>query len=374
MTGWRVLAVVAGTAIVAYDTWDLVRALVVPRPATSGLVAACTRTLRRGLHRLAVRRHSFEARDRALATIEPSLILVRLLLWMVIGYAGFALVLYGVGHRTLAHAFVDSGSSITTLGFATEPGSVSAVITFLAAGFGLVVVALQIAFLPALYDAFNRREVLVTMLESRAGTPAWGPELVARHHLVGIQENLAALYADWERWAADVAESHTSYPILMYLRSPRATNSWVTGLLAVLDSAALALAVNPTTTPVEARLCLRMGFTCLRDIARVIRIPFDPDPLPDAPIELTYEEFAAAIDRLARAGVPMDRGPAEAWPDFRGWRVNYESIAYAVADLVYAPNAPWSGRRTGVDEAVLAPARPTHRAPDKPEGDPAAAT
>jgi hypothetical protein len=293
---------------------------------------------------------------------------------MVIGYTGFALILYGVGHRALGHAFVDSGSSITTLGFATEPGSVSAVVTFLAAGFGLVVVALQIAFLPALYDAFNRREVLVTMLESRAGTPAWGPELLARHQLVRIEQDLAALYADWERWAADVAESHTSYPILLQLRSPRATNSWIIGLLAVLDSAALSLAVNPTTTPVQARLCLRMGFTCLRDIARVIRIPFDADPLPDAPIELTYEQFVDAIGRLERAGVPMERPPAAAWADFRGWRVNYESIAYRLADLVYAPPAPWSGTRSGVVEAVLAPARPAHRAPETPEGDPAAAT
>jgi hypothetical protein len=374
VTGWRVLAVVAGIAVVAYDTWDLVRALVVPRPATKGLVAGIIRPLRRGLHRLAVRRRTFAARDRTLATVEPALILVRLLLWMVIGYAGFALILYGVGHRTLGHALVDSGSSITTLGFATEPGSVSAVVTFLAAGFGLVVVALQIAFLPALYDAFNRREVLVTMLESRAGTPAWGPELLARHQLVRIETDLAALYAEWERWAADVAESHTSYPILLQLRSPRATNSWVIGLLAVLDSAALSLAVNPTTTPVQARLCLRMGFTCLRDIARVIRIPFDPDPRPDAPIDLPYEEFLEAIWRLERAGVPMERPPEDAWADFRGWRVNYESIAYRLADLVYAPNAPWSGPRTSVDDPVLAPARPAHRAPETPEGDPAAAT
>ena len=374
MTAWRVLAVVAGVAIVAYDLWDLVRALIVPRPATGGVVAVVARSLRRGMHRLAVHRRSFEARDRALAAVEPVLILIRLLLWMVIAYTGFALVLWGVGQRSIGHAFIDSGSSITTLGFATEPGSVSAVVTFLAAGFGLTVVALQIAYLPALYDAFNRREVLVTTLESRAGTPAWGPELLARHHLVGIEGNLATLYADWERWAADVAESHTAYPILLQLRSPHATNSWVTGLLAVLDSAAMLLAVNPSSAPPEARMCVRMGFTCFRDIARVIRVPFDPDPLPDAPIALGYEEFLEATARLERAGMPMERGPEAAWPHFRGWRVNYESIAYALADIVYAPNAPWSGTRTGIAEAVLAPARPAHRNPDEPQGDPAATT
>jgi hypothetical protein len=370
----RVVAVVAGTFIVLYDLWDLVRALIVPRPYTVGPVAATTRVLRRAMHQLSGRRRSFEARDRALAASEPILMLVRLALWITIGYVGFAFVLWGVGHRSLGHAFVDSGSSLTTLGFATEPGNVSAVVSFLAAAFGLVVVALQIAYLPALYDAFNRREILVTMLEGRAGTPAWGPELLARHYLVGIEGNLGSLYAEWERWSADVAESHTTYPILLQLRSPHATNSWLVGLVSVLDSAALYLALCPDAAPAEARLCVRMGFTCLRDIARVIHIPFDPDPMPDAPVSLTYDEFVDAVRRLERAGVPIERAPAEAWPEFRGWRVNYESIAYALADLIYAPAAPWTGPRAGAIEQVAAPLRPAHRRPAQPEGDPAART
>src|SRR6202042_2948825 len=101
-------------------------------------------------------------------------------------------------------------------------------------------------------------------LESRAGSPAWGPELLARHRLVGIVDQLPSLYADWERWAADVAESHTTYPVLIYFRSSRPLDSWVLSLLAILDSAALYLALAPSRAPSEARLCLRMGYTCLR--------------------------------------------------------------------------------------------------------------
>src|ERR1019366_4021460 len=97
----------------------------------------------------------------------------------------------------------------------------------------------------------------VTLLESRAGAPAWGPEILIRHHLVGLVPNLPDLFADWERWGADVAESHTSYPSLMYLRSPRAQNSWVVSLVAVMDSAAIALAVDPEGTPIQARMCVR---------------------------------------------------------------------------------------------------------------------
>jgi hypothetical protein len=368
----RVAGVVLGTAVVLYDLADLVRALVVPRPHSKGPIMALARAMREVLQRVALARRDYEARDRALAAVEPVLILVRLTLWVAIGYLGFALVVWGVGHRPLVDALVDSGSSITTLGFATEPGRASATVSFLAAGFGLVVVALQIAYLPALYGAFNRREMLVTMLESRAGTPAWGPELLARHYLVGIEGNLGELYAEWERWAADVAESHTTYPNLLRLRSPHATNSWVVGLVAVLDSAALYLALCPDVAPPEARLCVRMGFTALRDIARVQRIPFDPDPLPDAQVALSYDEFVAACEHLRRARVPLERSAERAWPDYRGWSGNDEAIAYQLADMVHAPAAPWTGPRTVHAEVTIPPQRPAHRRPDQPEGDPAA--
>jgi hypothetical protein len=245
------------------------------------------------------------------------------------------------------------------------------VVSFLAAAFGLLVVALQIAYLPALYDAFNRRETLVTMLESRAGTPAWGPELLSRHYLVGIEGNLDSFYGDWETWSADVAESHTTNPALLYMRSPHPTNSWLVGLVAVLDSAALYLSLCPTVAPAEAKLCVRMGFTCLRDIARAIRIPFEPDPRPDAGIELPFDDFVEAVAGLKQVGVPVERSAEEAWAHFKGWRINYESIAYALADIMFAPPGPWTGPRRYPDAAgaPLFPRRPVDRRPDQPDGD-----
>ena len=104
--------------------------------------------------------------------------------------------------------------------------------------------------------------------------PSWGPELLARTHYalgsgVSTVNTLPDLYANWERWAADVAESHTTYLPLVRFRSPKPLSSWVTALLAVLDSAALMLALNPSTAPVvSARLCLRAGFICFGDVAQ----------------------------------------------------------------------------------------------------------
>jgi hypothetical protein len=226
-----------------------------------------------------------------------------------------------------------------------------------------VVVTLQIAYLPSLYDAFNRREALVAMLESRAGLPAWGPEVLARHQLVGIIDALPAFYADWERWAADLAESHTTYPVLLLFRSPEPWYSWVVGLLAVLDGAAMHLSLSPDASSSQARLCLRMGFTAFNRLAKTLGWPVDPDPNPEGPIALTFEEFEAAVQMLAEVGLPMERTAEEAWPDFRGWRVNYETTAYRLADRVVAPPAPWSGPRNHLHTGPVAPRRPPQRSP-----------
>jgi hypothetical protein len=252
---------------------------------------------------------------------------------------------------------------VSTLGFTLSHAEGSKFVDFIAAGTGMVLVALQIAYLPTLYSAYNRRETLVTLLESRAGSPAWGPELLIRHQLVGSIDNLANLFAEWERWAADVAESHSTYPSLLYLRSPRALNSWIVSLIAVMDAAALTLAMDPVGAPIEARMCIRMGFTCLRDIAQGARMPFDPDPDPDQPIVLGRDKFDEAFERLAATGLPATRPRDEAWAHFRGWRVNYESVAYALAFRLDAPPAKWTGPRRQFRGESIEPVRPTDRQP-----------
>ena len=151
----------------------------------------------------------------------------------------------------------------------------------------LLVVALEIAYLPALYNQFSTRETEVTLLEARAGNPAWGPEILARHHWLDTMDELPPLYSDWERWAAAVSESHANYPGLIWFRSPVSTRSWLVGLVAMMDSAALYHSVSPAQTPRQARLCLSMGINCLRSMARALRIPYDDDPLPTAGIRLS---------------------------------------------------------------------------------------
>lgn len=311
---------------------------------------------------------SYDAKDAFLAFHAPSFLLALLGVWIVLLICGFALILTAVAGIDMLSALREAGSSLTTLGFATTATPGATAVDVVAAMSGLFVVAVLIGYLPTLYGAYNRRETLVTLLEARAGAPAWGPEILWRHQRIGIVDSLPSFYESWELWCADVAESHSAYPVLLFFRSPHPLRHWLTGLLAVLDSAALYLALSPRAAPSQTRLCLRMGFTSLRTLAEAMSLPFDPDPRPDTELSLTYEEYLRGVKRLGDIGFPIERTPEEAWPDFRGWRVNYERIAIDLADRVVATPGPWSGKRKILGDVVIGTKRPIDRTPQQPEG------
>ena len=354
---------VVGVVIAAGTAASVFQILVVPRGRATRLANLVLRVVQGGFLLLARRARTYEAKDRLLSQAGPLTLLVLLLVWLLSFHLGYSLILWPLAGGTLWEAVRETGSSLFTLGFASRAQTGPTLLAFLAAMTGLLVVALQIAYLPVVYAAFSQREALVTTLQSRAGSPAWGPEILVRHHMVGIMDNLRHFYGEWEAWAAQVAESHANYPVLLYFRSPHALRSWIVGLVAVLDSAALYHAFYGDDAPSETRLCLRMGFTALRDIADVIGLEYDPDPDPDGPLALTYEEFEAGIRRMSGAGLPLPRTTDEAWAHFRGWRVNYESIAYGIAERVVAPPAPWSGPRSRLRGTVIEPYRPIDRRP-----------
>ena len=364
----RWLAVLPGVVLIVGTALSVLRSLVVPRANRNLLLVVIGgKVVAPTFNWLAFRRRSWRDQERILAYAGPVALLLLFGTWLVGFYLGYALMLWPVDHVAFAGALREAGSSVLTLGTASSTRPLATAIDYAAAATGLLVVALEIAYVPTLYSAFNRREVQVTLLQARAGLPAWGPELLARHQMSEMVHRVDGLYRDWETWAADLSESHTNYPILLFFRSPHPMRSWILAVLAVLDSAALYLSLSPQTAPIEARLVLRMGFESLREIADVLGIPHDPDPLPTDAIELTEAEFAAGVDRLTDAGFPMERSAAEARPHFRAWRVNYESIAYALARTLNAAPAPWSGgRRAGIGE--VASTVLVNRTPDRPDG------
>jgi hypothetical protein len=359
------LGAVIGATIVLGTGWSVLTTLIVPRRGRSNIPRVVFIINRSIFHFIADKTTSYERQDRILAALAPVQLIAQVVAWLALFQLGFGLLMWPFNaNGGLGSAMEQAGSALCTLGYLVPHTSSVAALDSLAALCGLGTVALQIGYLPTLYAAFNRREALITLLDSRAGVPSWGPELLSRTHYglgTGISAvgELPELFEAWEAWSADVSESHSTYVPLVWFRSPRPLSSWVTAQLAVLDAAALYLALLPDASGlIQARLCLRGGFTCLGNIARALRIPIPEDADPSDGISLSYDEFAEAVEHLRQVNFPIQRPIEDAWIDFSGWRVNYEAAAYALAWATDAPPALWSGpRRHGMEP--VPPLRPT---------------
>jgi len=346
----RDVAAVAGALLVLSTVASVVGTVIVPRKSGSRLTRLVAGAVN-WIFGLIVRPvPTYRWRDRIRASQAAVILLGQLAVWLVSFYLGYALLIWPAT-GSIGTAFRSVGPALWTFGSPDTHGFFETAILDTAAMAGLITVTLQIAYLPALYAAFNRRENEITLLNSRAGSPSWGPELLARtHYALGsgtsALDTLPDFYSEWERWAADITESHVTYLPLVWFRSPSPEASWVTSLLAVLDSAALHLSLCPQAAPaVPARLCLRSGLVCFSEVARSMGIKVPAEPAPDAVISLTYAEFLDAVGRLREVNFPIEREPEAAWPHFVGWRVNYEQAAYAIAAAIDAVPALWSGPR-----------------------------
>ena len=267
-----------------------------------------------------------------------------------------------------------AGSALCTLGFLVPHTSAVAALDPLAALAGLGTVALQIGYLPTLYAAFNRREALITMLDSRAGVPSWGPELMARTHYglgsgVSAVGELPELFEAWETVVrARLSESHTTYVPLIWFRSPRPLSSWVTaGTCHSRRRRPVPGAPSERVRGlIQARLCLRGGFTCLGNIALRHRDFAHPARCRPKRRDLALaRRFRRSRRCLREVDFPIERPLEDAWVDFSGWRVNYEAAAYVLAWATEAPPALWSGPRRH-DIEPIAPLRPRTAPVSKP--------
>ena len=367
----RWLGFAVGLVLLLTTASSVIKILLIPRAAHSVFGDVLGWLWRVLFRKLTARVTDLRQRERILAATGPTWLISLLVTWLVCLLLGYALVMWPLRGGGFPAALEESGSSMFTLGFIRPSGPGPAAIVFLTAASGLALVAMLIAYLPVLYAAFNRREIQVTTLEALAGSPPWGPELLARQALIGDVAYLPKVYDRWTEWAADIAESHTNYRTLVYFRSPDPETSWLLSLLAVLDAAALQLAISPSAAPAEARPLLRVGYITMRKLARTLGLAVSDDPRPDDPLGLTREEFDAAIGHMRQAGWEFEREGDEAWPHFRGWRVNYEAAAYALARFLDLPPALWSGTRLQHRPPPQVPVRPPHREPGDPaEADP----
>ena len=357
------LAFVVGALIVVATVLSAIMTLVVPR-AIPVTITRWVFTGMRTLFRLrGGRARSFEARDRDMALYGPISLFTLAGTWLVLTGTGYVLMYWALGERPLREAVVLSGSSIYTLGFEVPPNLPTTLLAFTEAGFGLVLLAMVVSYLPSMYQSFQRREAAVAALDVRANTPPTATAMLIRVSTIAGWERLEELWRDWERWFVDLTETHTSQPALVFFRSPHWQQSWVTAAGAVLDSASLLASTVDRPRSPDAELCIRAGYVAMRRIADFFDIRHDPDPhWPEEAISIDRREFDQVCRQLADAGVPLKADLEQAWRDFAGWRVNYDRVLLALAALTMAPYAPWSSDRSMIERNG-----PRHRRPSRAE-------
>jgi hypothetical protein len=290
---------------------------------------------------------TYEGRDRAMAMLGPIALLALLATWLILIMAGYTLMYHAVTGKSLTGSIELSGSSVYTLGTTSDSRLGPLLLTYTEAGLGLLIVALLITYLPVIYGAFSRRENGVSLLQVRAGAPPRAATMLIR--FLRIEEprfRLTELWRQWEAWFADVEESHTSFTILVFFRSPQPERSWITTAGTLLDAASFWLAAFEHPKDPDCQLCIRAGFLALRRIADAFGIAYESDPDPDDPISVSREEWNVAMDEMAAAGAQLKNDRDKAWADWKGWRVNYDTVLLNIARLVEAPPTPWISDRS----------------------------
>jgi hypothetical protein len=350
----RFFVFIVGLTTVILTLSSAVATFVLPRAARSQLNRIVFGLLRRVIDFMLRFAKTFGRRDTIMAYYAPIGLLLLLPTWYLLILTGYAAMYWALGVGDLFAVFRISGSSLFTLGFDISKTPLITMFAFSEAMIGLLLVGLLIGYLPTMYSAFARREQAVNLLEVRAGSPPSALEMLLRFNRIHGFDKLADYWKTWESWFADIEESHTTLPALIFFRSPRAENSWVTASGTVLDAAAITLSAIDIPYEASAALCIRAGFLAFRRIANYFDIENPQDPhYPETSICVERGEFDEVLNQLAEAGVPLKADREQAWKDFAGWRVNYDRSLILLCGLVMAPPASWSSDR--VPEFVLPP-------------------
>jgi len=250
------------------------------------------------------RRHTF------LSVFGPFSLLMLFALWAFVLILAFALMNWSLGTKTSTGA-VDlftywylSGVTFFTLGFGdiTPLNSLGRAVIVAESGIGFAFLAVVIGYMPVLYQAFSKREISISLLDARAGSPPTAGEILLRFARSGGLGQLDGFLTEWERWSAELLESTISFPVLAYYRSQHDNQSWLGALAAILDTCAVAMSSESGTNTYQAQVTFAMARHAVVDICLIMQAPptdkGDGDRLNDG----TCERF---MEVLAKSGVDI---------------------------------------------------------------------
>jgi hypothetical protein len=297
--------------------------------------------------RVAGRIRDARKRETAFSYYGPLSLLLLIVIWAGALVFGFALLLFSLrgpfadplyARAGFASDIYLSGTTIFTLGIGdiTPHSSAARFLVVFESGMGLGFLAMVIGYFPVLYGAFSRREATISLLDARAGSPPTAAELMRRHSFEGGSEALNLLLVEWERWSAELLESHISYPLLCYFRSQHSNQSWLAALTAVLDICALMIAGVQDHAARQAQLTFAMARHALVDLSQVFSQPpvtSAEDRLPAKRFELLYQRLCESGIRVCRDGDSMER--------LKEMRLLYEGYAIALSRYFQMPLPPW---------------------------------
>jgi hypothetical protein len=342
----RALAALAGAAVIALTLVEFFVAFLLPRrvrhePRIARLILVAGWRIWRFL----ARRLPARSGDTMLGFYGPLLLLFAIALWALALIFGFALLHWSGGSHIVrggGGGFDDdlffSAGGFLSASMQLSPSTAFARVLFLgeaACGFGVLFVA--IGYLPAIYQAYSRREVTVAQLAPRAGTPPSAGALIARSGQRGGWPHLDLYLAEWEEWAAELMETHLSYPALAYFRSQHVGENWLAALTTVLDACAFALAAAPEKTEVEAaEVTLSIGRHALADVSHVLRVK----PGRSDAQRLSSSNFAALWELAASGGLDL-RAKEEVEPRLRELRARYEPLVAGLARALELTSPSW---------------------------------
>jgi len=336
----RVLVAIVGGCAVAWSLLEAIRAFVIPRGVQlrSRVVFFWVFRLLRWVARVrGITDHA--GVDGIMVYGAPIAVLGLPLLWLITTLLGFAGMFWAIDGGGFGDAIVVSGSSLFTLGFERPDGVGGAIAAFADATIGLGLLALVISYLPTLNSAFSRRESVVAMLDTRAGSPHDAITLIERHHVFAGIETLDALWPEWERWIVDVGETHYTHPMLVFFRSSEPWHSWVTATTTLLEAANFRLSAIDATGAGNAAAWMfyRAGLGAVGRLRA-----FFAYRISDRPVEpVDRDEFERVLTHFAEVGVSVVEDHDIAWERFCRRRADYEPVLDALARLVDAPAGLW---------------------------------
>jgi hypothetical protein len=357
MQALHILVGLGSVALLGLILWEVFETIVLPQRVSRRLrlTRIYFRALGWGWFTLGQRIHSYQRRENALAVFGPLSLLLLLALWaslLIVGFAGLQWALGSAlsapeGQPSFATDLYFSGTTFLTLGLGdvsprTPPARFVSVVE-VGTGFGLL--ALVIGYLPVLYQSFSRREVSVSLLDAHAGSPPTAGELLRRRPPGHSERSLLRVLGEWERWSAELLESHLSYPVLAYFRSQHDNQSWVAALTMILDACALVQACQGQVSDElaeQAHDTYAMARHVAVDMTLYLRLPKARklDRLPAAAL-------AKLESALAEAGLTL--GPAEEEQLVR-IRHQYEPYLAGLAAFLVMPLPPWVPEAGALDD------------------------